>query len=461
MRAAALEFTRVDGVAAHRRRRIFELVRANAFAEPRARCRRRPRSAARERLPELRLDHLLRMTDDTGIIQHATYSVPARSTGYCVDDNARALIVAVHADRVQRLARDARARHRVPELSARSQETDGVFRNFMSYDPCFEPALASDDCIGRALWALGVTGHARARTKAAGARPRHVRARAAVRTRARAARHGAGDARAREPAGRAAGAWPPRGATCSIAWSRACASRIATKPPRIGAGSKPTLTYDNAILPLALFAAYAMTGDRTRCASRASRSSSSRTCASTAIACSSSATPAGTAAAGRRPRRTSRPSTRPPSCSRSAARTRSRTITHYLRRMRESFAWFLGANRLGVPLYDFATGGCRDGMGVAQVNQNQGAESTICFLLSLLEMLELAGEELEHADRIRRAASSHATDTITRTHHRLLPMRAACSPSRTFPARRSLAARRVARGSADGSASWRFPRPRS
>jgi len=65
---------------------------------------------------------------------------------------------------------------------------------------------------------------------------------------------------------------------------------------------------------------------------------------------------------------------------------------HYLRRMREAFAWFLGANRLGLPLYDFATGGCRDGMGIAHVNQNQGAESTICFLMSLLKMLELAGD---------------------------------------------------------------------
>jgi hypothetical protein len=61
--------------------------------------------------------------------------------------------------------------------------------------------------------------------------------------------------------------------------------------------------------------------------------------------------------------------------------------------MREAFAWFLGANRLGVSLYDFATGGCCDGMGVAEVNRNQGAESTICFLLSLLKMVELAGEE--------------------------------------------------------------------
>ena len=50
---------------------------------------------------------------------------------------------------------------------------------------------------------------------------------------------------------------------------------------------------------------------------------------------------------------------------------------HYLRRMHDSFAWFMGANRLGVPLYDFATAGCRDGLGVTQVNQNEGAESTI------------------------------------------------------------------------------------
>jgi len=66
--------------------------------------------------------------------------------------------------------------------------------------------------------------------------------------------------------------------------------------------------------------------------------------------------------------------------------------------MREAFAWFLGANRLGLPLYDFSTGGCRDGLGVSDVNQNQGAESTICFLMSLLTMLELAGDGLDHGD---------------------------------------------------------------
>ena len=113
---------------------------------------------------------------------------------------------------------------------------------------------------------------------------------------------------------------------------------------------------------------------------------------------------------------------------------------HYLRRMRESFAWFLGANRLGLPLYDFATGGCRDGMGVAEVNQNQGAESTICFLLSLLKMLELAGEELERDDSGHVAAEIGMTSTRDYAHSpsRSCPTPAACSPSPTFPARKTL-----------------------
>jgi hypothetical protein len=50
-------------------------------------------------------------------------------------------------------------------------------------------------------------------------------------------------------------------------------------------------------------------------------------------------------------------------------------------------------------MYDFSTGGCRDGLGLHDVNQNQGAESTICFLTSLLNMLELAGEGLEDLER--------------------------------------------------------------
>jgi hypothetical protein len=52
----------------------------------------------------------------------------------------------------------------------------------------------------------------------------------------------------------------------------------------------------------------------------------------------------------------------------------------------EAFTWFLGRNQLGLPLYDPRTGGCRDGLHAGSVNQNQGAESTLSFLLALVEM---------------------------------------------------------------------------
>ena len=70
----------------------------------------------------------------------------------------------------------------------------------------------------------------------------------------------------------------------------------------------------------------------------------------------------------------------------------------YLARMRESFDWFLGTNRLGVSLYDDATAGCRDGLGMLEVNRNQGAESVVSFLFALLAMRRLADDGLDWND---------------------------------------------------------------
>ena len=244
-------------------------------------------------------------------------------TGYCVDDNARALIVAVHADRVQA---SPTARALVTKYLSYlhcSQETDGIFRNFMSYDRSLERAPASDDCIGRALWALGCNRHARGGRRAAGRSPAICsRARLPHARRARAARHGAGDLRAREHArGRRRDSTEMRSALDRLV--EKLAERYRNHAHRAsGAGSNrrsPTTTpfCRSRCSPRTPSPATAR-----RCESRASRSSFSRTCASTAIACSSSATRVGTAAAARRRRPTSRPSTRRLSCSRSAARTR-------------------------------------------------------------------------------------------------------------------------------------------
>jgi glycosyltransferase involved in cell wall biosynthesis len=371
----------------------FELMRTALRPVGEARATPGRATAVASALPELNLDHMQRMTDDTGIIQHATYSVPARRTGYCVDDNARALIVAVQADRVQS---SAAARVLVTKYLSYlhcSQETDGVFRNFMSYDRSLERARASDDCIGRALWALGVTATLAA-DEGCRALARDMFARALPH----------------------ADELGPRGTAQAIL---GLASVLAAAPDSTDMRSaldrlveklaeryhnhateewrwfEPTLTYDNAILPLALFAAYQITRERaTLRVARESLEFLEDVCfhgdrlqlvgntgwhsrgGKKARADEQAIDAAAFVLAFR--------------CAYKVTGDR-----HYLRRMRESFAWFLGANRLGVSLYDFATGGCCDGMGVAEVNLNQGAESTICFLLSLLKMLELAGEELE------------------------------------------------------------------
>ncbi len=109
-------------------------------------------------LPELKLDHLFRMSDSTGIFQHASFTVPNFAEGYCTDDNARALVLALM---LQKLG------HGSPQLGAQAatyaaflnhafDRKRGRFRNFMSFDRRWLEEVGSEDCQGHALWALGL-----------------------------------------------------------------------------------------------------------------------------------------------------------------------------------------------------------------------------------------------------------------------------------------------------------------
>ncbi|HWY78611.1 MAG TPA: glycosyltransferase family 4 protein, partial [Verrucomicrobiae bacterium] len=109
-------------------------------------------------LPELKLDHLFRMSDSTGIFQHASFTVPNFAEGYCTDDNARALVLALM---LQKLG------HGSPQLSTQAaayaaflnhafNAERGRFRNFMSFDRRWIEDVGSEDCQGHALWALGL-----------------------------------------------------------------------------------------------------------------------------------------------------------------------------------------------------------------------------------------------------------------------------------------------------------------
>ncbi len=102
------------------------------------------------------LEHVIALSDDTGIIQHAIESVPNRSTGYCTDDVARAFIVAVARKRLFPNDADA-SRIATTSLSFLhdAQLEDGRFHNFMSYDRAWLDEVGTHDSCGRAMWSLG------------------------------------------------------------------------------------------------------------------------------------------------------------------------------------------------------------------------------------------------------------------------------------------------------------------
>src|SRR2546428_6866056 len=138
--------------------RLFELSRIEGAARSRKSLATKTLDQKPRELPELKLSHLSRMTASTGIFHHAIFSVPNFSEGYCTDDNARAFILAVllselgeEPERVRTLATTCAAfLHHAFDLKTKR------FHNHMSFDRRWLDAQGSEDCHGRALWALGI-----------------------------------------------------------------------------------------------------------------------------------------------------------------------------------------------------------------------------------------------------------------------------------------------------------------
>src|SRR5437868_11145296 len=138
--------------------RSFELSRVEGAARSRKSLATKTLDQKPRELPKLKLSHLSRMTDSTGIFQHAVFTVPNFSEGYCTDDNARAFILAVllselgeESARVRTLAISyAHCLHYAFDLKT------SRFHNHLSFDRRWLDKQGSEDCQGRALWALGV-----------------------------------------------------------------------------------------------------------------------------------------------------------------------------------------------------------------------------------------------------------------------------------------------------------------
>src|SRR5882724_5986781 len=136
----------------------FERARAERTRNPRIEFSAQGVEKSLNKLPAMKLDHLKRLTDDTGILQHAIFSVPNYGEGYTTDDNARALILAVLLEQL-----GASVPSRTASLASRYlaflehafNPKPGRFKNFLNYDRHWVEKTGSEDSHGRALWALG------------------------------------------------------------------------------------------------------------------------------------------------------------------------------------------------------------------------------------------------------------------------------------------------------------------
>jgi glycosyltransferase involved in cell wall biosynthesis len=339
-------------------------------------------------LPDWRLDHLCRLTDSTGILQHATHTIPNYSEGYCTDDNARALLLAVlleelgqEGPKVRRLTTAYAA-----FLQAAFDRQQKRFRNFLTYDRHWVEEIGSDDCHGRALWALGTCVGQSRRTDLPCWAASHfeVALPAILETTS------------------------PRAWAFALLGIREYLRRLGGD--RLAAGIRDTLTarlidlhgkaatldwpwfedilsYDLARLPQALIASGHHTGNA-RALEVGLQSLTWLVSVQTAppkhfraIGCNGFYRKGGDRACFDQ-----QPIEANATVSACLEAYRVTQDTSWMSEARSAFEWFLGRNDLGQELYDPGSGGCCDGLQEDRINRNQGAESTLAFLLSLAEM---------------------------------------------------------------------------
>lgn len=341
--------------------------------------------------PKIRLDHVLRMTDSTGIFQHATFSLPNFQEGYCTDDNARALILTVL---LEDLGHDSVELHQAASsyaafLNHAFDDDLGRFRNFMSFDRKWLEEDGSDDSQGRTIWALGTcAGRSRRRSFQSWSVQLFQKALPACalttspRTWALALigiheylRRFSGDRRVdqmRDILTNKLIDLYERSATDDWLWFESIAS------------------YANAKLSHALILSGRWSGN-----AHATRIGldSLRWLAAKQISPEGRFRPIGSNGFCQRGEPIAAYDQQPIE----AHAMISAAIEAYyavgdpfwIDQAHLAFDWFLCRNDLGQPLYDSGTGGCHDGLQEGCVNENQGAESTLAFLMSLVEMEQL------------------------------------------------------------------------
>lgn len=343
-------------------------------------------------LPEIKLDHLIRMTDFIGIFQHANHNVPNFAEGYCTDDNSRALILTVLLENLGTINS-----LKLYDLASRFlgfvryawDEKAARFRNFLTFQRKWIEENFSEDSHARAVWALGTCiGRSRNEgfTQMAAEIFEQTLTPVSSFTSPRAwafALTGAYEYQKRFPVDR---------------FARNSLEVLSTKLLKLHDENssaewkwcEPVLSYCNAKIPRALI----VSG---RCLANEKMLQAGIDSLNWLTAMQTSSRghfqPVGS------DKIFERGSSKPvfdqqpieaystiSACLEAYLTTKDK---HWYNEAEKAFHWFLGTNDLGIQLYEPANGGCYDGLHVDRVNRNQGAESTIAFLLSLYEMTNI------------------------------------------------------------------------
>ena len=368
--------------------RSFELARIDGAARSRKSLATKTLDQKPRELPELKLSHLSRMTDSTGIFQHAIFSIPNFSEGYCTDDNARAFILAVllselgeEPERVRTLATTYAAfLHHAFDLKTKR------FHNHLSFDRRWLDEQGSEDCQGRALWALGVgVGRSPYRSFQIMAGQLFALALPALAEFASPRAWAFGLIGIHEYLRRLSG-------DSLVNQTReTLTSRLMELFERTAQLDWPwfqeDLTYDNAKLPHALILSGRATGQQAvferglQALRWLTELQISEKGYFRSIGSNGFYRRGGTCA-----NFDQQPIEAQAMVSACLEAYRATSDFWWYEQAQRAFDWFVGWNDLGLELYSPKTGGCRDGLHVDRVNRNQGAESTLAFLLSLAEM---------------------------------------------------------------------------
>jgi glycosyltransferase involved in cell wall biosynthesis len=382
----------------------FQRARFERSLHPRAAQQDDSAMSSADFLPALNPGHLLTMTDDTGILQHAIFSVPNTREGYTTDDNARALIVSVLLDENPEYANrweHQNLSHRYLSFLWLAFHADsGRFRNYLGYDRKWLEDVGSDDSHGRALWSLGKVLGLSQNAGLRGAAGRLFEAVVPATLSFTSPR---------------AWAYCILGMQAYLDWfpgDRAIqsarnilANRLLDIYERSHSDTwrwfEKSLSYSNARLSQALILA-GWRSDNQRMI-EAGMDSLKWLVAEQHRDDKEIFVPIGSNGFYIEGNEKARFDQQPvEACATISACLEVYRLTEenqWLEEARRVFGWFLGKNDLQVPLYDALTGGCRDGLHPDRVNENQGAESTLSFLMALLEMQTAkvaSADELHH-----------------------------------------------------------------